>query len=144
MIEMLPILPILPILPPFPTLDSKWGGFIMDSTLNFYQQCIKEFLSNYENFGNDDSRIELIFDDARMRYMAVWVGWHQCKRIHQCAIHIDIIGDRIVIQCNDTEESIIPPLVEMGVSPDKISLGFIHPHHQQYQETVADMVFMEA
>ena len=116
----------------------------MDSHLNFYQHCVKEFLTDYESLGNDDSRIELIFDDARMRYMAVWVGWHQCKRIHQCAIHIDIIGDRVVIQCNDTEESIIAGLEKRGVSPDKISLGFIHPHHQQYQQTVTDMVSIEA
>ena len=109
-------------------------------TISLYQQWVKTFLKEYENFGNAESRIELIFDDERMRYMAVWVGWRQRKRIHQCAIHIDIVGDSIVIQCNDTEESIIPRLVEMGVSPDKISLGFIHPHHQQYLETMTNPV----
>ena len=116
----------------------------MDNPLNFYKRCVKNILITYDNLGNEDCRIQLMFDDERMRYMAVWVGWHEYKRIHQCAIHIDIMGDRIMIECNDTEESIVEQLVEMGVSRDKISLGFIHPHHQQYKETVANLVSIEA
>ncbi|HIK10132.1 MAG TPA: XisI protein [Oscillatoriaceae cyanobacterium M33_DOE_052] len=112
----------------------------MNNTINTYKHIIKQLLQDYEDFGNAESHIDLIFDDERMRYMAVWVGWRQYKRLHQCAIHIDIVGDSIMIQCNDTEESIINRLVEMGVSPDKISLGFIHPHHQQCQETMTEPV----
>ena len=62
----------------------SWLRTVLVTSVEHY---IKEFLTNSENLGNDDSRIDLIFDDARMRYMAVWVGWHQCKRIHECAIH---------------------------------------------------------
>lgn len=67
-----------------------------------------------------------------MHYMAVWVGWHGYKRIHQCAVHIDIVGDRIFIERNDTEDPLVAELVEMGVSQDSICLSFIHPKNLEY------------
>ena len=114
----------------------------MDSTLDFYKQCVKKLLSEYEFIQDEDSKIELIFDDERMHYMALWVGWHGYKRVHQCAVHIDIVrdraavgeSDRIVIQCNDTEESVVAKLVEMGISQESICLNFIHPKNREYLE----------
>lgn len=120
----------------------------MDSIISFYKQCVKKLLCQYEYLKDGDSQIELIFDDERMRYMAVWVGWYKYKRIHQCAVHIDIVvgdsavGDshRIIIQRNDTEDSIVAQLVEMGISQNNISLSFIHPIHGGYVEQEGDVV----
>ena len=106
----------------------------MDNTIDFYRQCVKKILCEYEYLKDEDSQIELIFDDERMRYLALWIGWYKYKRIHQCAVHIDIVGNSIIIQCNDTEESIVEKLVEMGISQKNISLNFIHPQHQNYLE----------
>ncbi|NEQ34797.1 MAG: XisI protein [Okeania sp. SIO3I5] len=52
--------------------------------------------------------------------------------MHQCIIHIDIVENCILIQCNDTEESIVAKLTKMGIDEDRIRLGFIHPQHQEY------------
>jgi hypothetical protein len=112
----------------------------MEISLEFYQQCVKKLLYQYESLKDEDSQIELIFDDERMHYMAVWVGWHEYKRIHQCAVHIDIVGDRIFIECNDTEDPLVAELVEMGVSQDNISLSFIHPKRLEYVEQEAGVV----
>jgi XisI protein len=121
----------------------------MDNTISFYKQCVKKLLCQYEDLKDGDSQIELIFDDERMRYMAVWVGWYKYKRIHECAVHIDIVagnsavvGDshRIIIQRNDTEDSIVAQLVEMGISQNNISLSFIHPAHRGYAEQEGDVV----
>ncbi len=60
----------------------------MENSRKFYQQCVKQLLSEYEALKTPDSHIELIFDDKRMRYIAIWVGWRNRKRIHQCAIHV--------------------------------------------------------
>jgi hypothetical protein len=46
----------------------------MDSSLAFYKQCVKKLLSQYELLKDKDSAIELIFDDERMRYIALWIG----------------------------------------------------------------------
>jgi hypothetical protein len=43
----------------------------MENSRKFYQQCVKQLLSEYESLKTHDSHIELIFDDERMRYMAV-------------------------------------------------------------------------
>jgi XisI protein len=88
----------------------------MESSIEFYQQCVKKLLSQYESLKDEDSKIELIFDDERMHYMVLWIGWHEYKRIHQCAVHIDIVGDRIFLECNDTEDSVVTQLVDMGIS----------------------------
>lgn len=112
----------------------------MEISLDFYQQCVKKLLSQYESLKDEDSKIELIFDDERMHYMALWVGWHEYKRIHQCAVHIDIVGDRIFIECNDTEDPLVAELVEMGVSQDNISLNFIHPKKSELEQEVEVVV----
>jgi hypothetical protein len=58
----------------------------------------------------------------------IWrIGWEQDKRIHQCAVHIDINGENILIQWNDTEDQIEKYLVEMGIPKDKICLEVIPP-----------------
>lgn len=112
----------------------------MESSLEFYKQCVKKLLSQYESLKDENSQIEIIFDDERMRYMALWIGWHECKRIHQCAVHIDIVGDRIFVECNDTEDSIVAELVDMGISKEIIHLSFIHPKNRGYIEQEAGLV----
>lgn len=116
----------------------------MDRTVEFDRECVKRLLREYELLQDESSQIELIFDDERMRYMALWIGWHQYKRVHQCFLHIDIVrtngNHRLLIQHNDTEESIVAKLAAMGISEDRISLGFVHPQHQKYMEQKADVV----
>lgn len=97
----------------------------MENTIEFYKNCIKQLLCEYESLKTDNACIELIFDDKRMRYMATWVGWEQDKRIHQCAVHIDICDEKVLIQWNDTEDQIDQNLIEMGIPKNKISLGMI-------------------
>jgi len=99
----------------------------METPIAFYQQCIKQILSEYESLKTDDSQTQLIFDDARMRYLVMWLGWRGYKRIHECAIHIDIVGEQIVIQWNDTEELLDETLIDMGVPKAAICLGTLPP-----------------
>ncbi len=106
----------------------------MESTLEFYQQCIKTLLTQYESLHTEWSHVELLFDDERMRYMAVRVGWFKQKRIHLCLVHIDICGDAIMIQCNNTEDMVATELVDMGISREKIGLSFIPQEARPYAE----------
>ena len=97
----------------------------MAHPIEFYQQCIKKLLSEYEPFAPDWGKTELIFDDERMRYIVLYVGWRKEKRLHQTVVHIDIVGDKVVIQENNTEDLVKTALIEMGIPADKIELGFI-------------------
>jgi hypothetical protein len=99
----------------------------METSEEFYRQCVKKFLASYESLKTDDSHIELIFDDERMRYMVVWVGWRKHRRIHECAIHIDIYDGDVVIQRNDTEDMPDEELVKMGIPKSRIRSEIIPP-----------------
>ncbi|MEK8019449.1 MAG: XisI protein [Candidatus Parabeggiatoa sp.] len=102
----------------------------MASQIDFYKRCIKKLLFEYDSFKSPGSNVELLFDDERMRYMAVRVGWSKYKRIHLCLVHIDILGEKMVIQCNNTENQVMTELVEMGIPMENISCGFL-PHEAQ-------------
>ena len=104
----------------------------MENTIEFYKNCIKQLLSEYESLKKDDACIELIFDDNRMHYMVIWIGWEKDKRIHQCAVHVDVCDGNVVIQWNDTEEQIDKELIEMGIPKDKICLGLIPPNFRAW------------
>ena len=97
----------------------------METSVAFYQRCIKQILSEYESLQTDQLSTELIFDDERKHYLVMWLGWNGYKRIHECAIHIDIVDDKIVIQWNDTEELLEDSLMSLGIPKQDIILGTI-------------------
>lgn len=97
----------------------------METSIAFYQRCIKQILNEYELLQTDQLAAELILDDERGRYLVMWLGWNGYKRIHECAIHIDIINDKIVIQWNDTEELLEESLISLGVARESIIIGTI-------------------
>ena len=97
----------------------------METSVAFYQRCIKQVLNEYESLQTDQLSTELIFDDERGHYLVMWLGWNGYKRVHECAIHIDIINDKVVIQWNDTEELIEDSLTSLGIPKENIVLGTI-------------------
>ena len=99
----------------------------MEKTLAFYKSCVKRLLSAYESLRTERSQVELLFDDERMHYMAVRVGWNNRKRLYLCLVHIDICDEMIVIQCNNTEDLLVNELEEMGIRRQQIRLGFLPP-----------------
>lgn len=107
----------------------------MENPITFYQTCIKHLLSEYEPLNTQDTEIHLCFDDKRMSYLVMRIGWFQkYKRIHRCVIHIEIVHDTVVIQANNTEDQIDAELIEMGIPKEKICLGFIPADFRAYAE----------
>lgn len=99
----------------------------MGKTIEHYKKCVKQLLATYESLHTERSQVDLIFDDERMHYMAVRVGWANRKRLHLCLVHIDICDEMLIIQCNNTEDSIASELEAMGIPSHKICLGFLPP-----------------
>ncbi len=112
----------------------------MDKKVEQYKNCVKNLLLPYESLRTERSKVELIFDDERMRYMAVRVGWADRKRLHPCLVHIDIYDGKIIVQCNNTEDLLISALEEMGVPRPHICSGFLPPEVR----ALADMPECEA
>lgn len=89
---------------------------------------MQEFL---EDFSKNDTHAELIFDVPRDRYLVMHNEWRGEYRIYGCGIHLDIIEGQVWIQHNSTEIYIDRDLVQRGVDPKDIILGFRSPGVRQ-------------
>jgi XisI protein len=95
-----------------------------------YRQIVQEVLQEYAavpiSHGEIDSQI--IFDTVRDRYQVLDIGWDKNRRIHDCALHLDIINGKIWVQHNMTEMQIAQELMAKGVTREDIVLGFQAPY----------------
>jgi hypothetical protein len=108
----------------------------MDTRL-IYQQLIKTILQEHANNRNtipDGYHSQLLFDDDRGSYLVLDIGWNEAKYLHATPIHINLIGDKIWIQYDDTEEGVATDLLAAGIPNEDIVLGFRHPNVRQYTE----------
>ncbi len=97
----------------------------MDSRIT-YQTAIKHILSEYAKYTPAYGEIvsRLSFDDEHGSYALFQVGWDGDEYVHGAVIHIDLIGDKIWVQYDGTEEGVATELVAAGVPKDVIVLGF--------------------
>ena len=87
---------------------------------------IETILSDYASlpYSYADIQSEVVFDRNRDRYLWMSVGWDGERRVHGCMVHIDLMGDKIWIQRDGTEEGIAADLERAGIPKDRIVLGF--------------------
>ncbi|NER47766.1 MAG: XisI protein [Symploca sp. SIO1A3] len=107
----------------------------MDTRLNCYRDIIKKILleqAQYRASLPDSYDSQVLLDDERGRYLVLDIGWNDDQYLHATPIHLDIIGDKIWIQYDDTEEGIATDLLEAGVPKEDIVLGFRHPKIREY------------
>jgi hypothetical protein len=90
-----------------------------------YPQIVQEFLTD---FTANDPNSQLIFDSTRDRYLVIHDEWIGENRIYGCSMQIDIIENQIWIQQNNTEIYVDRELMQRGVSPQDIILGFRSPN----------------
>ena len=108
----------------------------MDTRLK-YQEIIKTILQEHANFRNtipDGYHSQLLFDDERGGYLVLDIGWKEDNYLHATPIHINLIGEKIWIQYDDTEEGVATDLLAAGVPKEDIVLGFRHPNVRKYTE----------
>ena len=97
--------------------------------INEYRQIVRDFL---EDFIQYDVNAQLIFDADRDRYLVMHNEWRNESRIYGCAMQLDIIDGQIWIQQNSTEIYIDRELIQRGVDPKDIILGFRSPSIRQH------------
>jgi len=97
----------------------------MASSLN-YQTLIENILLDYAQYKPVYGEIEpqVVFDEERVRYTLLEMGWDKKKYVHDCIIHVELINEKIWIQSDGTENGIATDLVEAGVPKSDIVLGF--------------------
>ena len=77
---------------------------------------------------------ELLLDETRNRYALFSIGWQGVSRVHTCLVHIDLIGNKVWVQEDVTEEGISNRLVVAGIPPHHIVLGFYAPEERVHTE----------
>ncbi|MFN6540864.1 MAG: XisI protein [Nostoc sp. EkiNYC01] len=102
--------------------------------LEQYRHCIQNLLSNYAAIpiANGEIESQTVFDLQQDRYQVMNVGWDGNRRVHGCALHLDIKDGKIWVQQNTTELRIAHELVAMGISKEDIILGFQAPYMREY------------
>jgi hypothetical protein len=108
----------------------------MDTRLR-YQEIIKTILQEHTNYRAaipDGYNSQVLFDDERGSYLVLDIGWNGDKYLHATPIHINLIGDKIWIQYDDTEEGVATDLLAAGIPKEDIVLGFRHPNVRPYTE----------
>lgn len=96
-------------------------------TRTTYREIIKRILSEYAQltYAYGDIQRLTVFDEKNDHYLLVIAGWDE-HRVHGCLIHLDIIGDKVWIQRDGTEDGIALELEAAGIPKDHIVLAFHH------------------
>jgi hypothetical protein len=107
-------------------------------TLDKYRQCIKKLLlkraQRIQPISDDTFEAQTLLDLENDHYQLMYVGWDNQRRIYGPVLHFDIKNGKIWIQWNGTEDDVAAELVELGVSPQDIVLGFHTPFMRQFTD----------
>ncbi len=107
----------------------------MDS-LNDYRAAVERVLTVYTQlpYAHGELRCEAIFDREHDRYALVTVGWNAGKRVHFLLVHVDIVGGKVWIEKDNTEDGVAPELVQAGIPKSDIVLAFRPPEVRKHTD----------
>ena len=107
--------------------------------LEKYQNIVESVLSEYAAIPYTYGAIErrTLFNREKNTYLLFVVGWDNSERVHGINIHADIIGGKIWIQRDGTEEGIATDLEAAGVPKSDIVLAWYDARTRQYTEYAA-------
>ena len=101
----------------------------------------KAIIAVYEEYaaylrGSNYSSInyQLIIDEKNRHYQLVAVGWKNDKRVFNVIFQSDIMGDKIWIQEDNTEDGLAGLLGEKGISKREMVLAYFPEYHRKYTE----------
>jgi hypothetical protein len=104
--------------------------------LTSYRQTVERVLSVYTKipYAHGELRCEVLFDREHDRYALITLGWNAGKRVHFPLVHIDIVGGKIWIEKDNTEDGVAPELVQAGIPKSQIVLAFRSPEVRKHTE----------
>ena len=107
----------------------------MDRIAN-YREIVKRVIREVADYVpvQEGIRTEMILDDENGHYQLLEVGWKNKRRIHGTLVHIDIRDDKVWVEHDGTDLEIVQDLLDAGIPPQEIVLGFHPPYHRKYTE----------
>lgn len=90
------------------------------------RDVIEKVLTDYAAipWSHGEVTSQTVFDRERDHYLIVLVGKDGKRRVHGVLVHIDIVGDQVLIQRDGTEHGMAPKLARGGIAKDRIMLSF--------------------
>ncbi len=107
----------------------------MDS-LSTYRAIVERVLTVYTTipYAHGELRCEAVFDREHDRYALITLGWNAGKRVHFLLVHIDIVGGKVWIEKDNTEDGVATELVQAGIPKESIVLAFRSPEARKHTE----------
>jgi hypothetical protein len=109
--------------------------------LTQYQQIIQKILTEYRDWAAGSNQIGvqecIAFDQERDHYFWFSVGWDGKQRDFCVTVYLRIENGKIWIEEDWTKQGIANDLLEAGVPPEDIVLGFQHPSKRPLTEFAA-------
>ncbi len=106
--------------------------------LNHYRQIIQKILTEYRDWAagaNQPGVQECVsFDEERDHYFWFHVGWDNKRRDFGVTVYLRIEHGKIWIEEDWTKQGIANELLDAGVLPEDIVLGFQHPSKRPLTE----------
>jgi len=101
-----------------------------------YAEIVKRILREYAEYysAENEPPLRVLFDDEQQSYVLLDAGWYGDEYVHNTPVHIDIVDNQVWIQHDDTEAGIATDLLEAGIPPTAIVLGFRHPEVRVHTE----------
>lgn len=98
----------------------------MESLRDRYRALIVKVFQDYIDFLGEEEGIQLerVVDSDHDRYLIVETGWQNGYRIYGTFLHLDIIGEKVWIQHDGTEDGIAYELEAAGIPKEHIVLAF--------------------
>lgn len=104
--------------------------------LKKYQQIVINYLNTQKERSGSSSRQDIvphiIIDKENNHFQFLKIGWHRKQFVFAVIHHFEIKNNKIWIQQNNTEQEIAEILLEQGVPPADIVLGFRSPYARQF------------
>ncbi|MBW4481174.1 MAG: XisI protein [Tildeniella torsiva UHER 1998/13D] len=106
--------------------------------LDQYRQIIQKILTEYRDWatGSNQTGVQecVSFDPDRDHYFWFHVGWNGKQRDFGVTVYLRLEQGKIWIEEDWTKQGIANDLLEAGVPPEDIVLGFQHPKKRSMTE----------
>lgn len=90
------------------------------------REVIEKVLTEYAAipWAHGDVKSEVVFDRDRDHYLLLIIGTDGVRKVHGVLVHIDIVGDQVLIQRDGTELGMAPKLARGGIAKQRLVLAF--------------------
>ena len=95
--------------------------------LSRYRKIISKILTALANYGSSLGQIDeyAICDEKTDNYILANVGWYPSGRRQQgYPVHIRIKDGKVWVEWDGTDQEIVQQLIDNGIPPEDIVLGF--------------------